>query len=436
MRIAMIGTGYVGLVSGTCLADFGHNVTCVDKDQGKIDGLLAGRMPIWEPGLEGLVRDNVRRGRLQFTTELTQAAEGAEAVFIAVGTPSRRGDGHADLSYVFAAIEELARLLKGPAVVVTKSTVPVGTGDKIAALLKEKGAPEGVSVASNPEFLREGAAIADFKHPDRILVGAEDSRARAVLAEIYRPLFLNRAPMLFTGRRTAELTKYAANAFLAMKISFINEMADLCEAVDADVQDLARGIGLDNRIGPKFLHAGPGYGGSCFPKDTLALLRTAEEAGVAQRIVSTVVEVNDRRKEAMAERVRQALGGSVEDKRVGVLGLTFKPNTDDMRDAPSIPLVQGLLAGGASVAAFDPVGREQAEPLLPGIEFAGSAEEAADGADALVIVTEWDEFRALDLDELARRMRGRMLIDLRNIYDRADAEEAGLDYLGIGRGRG
>ena len=435
MRIAMIGTGYVGLVSGTCLADFGHNVTCVDKDQGKIDGLLAGRMPIWEPGLEGLVRDNVRRGRLQFTTELTQAAEGAEAVFIAVGTPSRRGDGHADLSYVFAAIEELARLLKGPAVVVTKSTVPVGTGDKIAALLKEKGAPEGVSVASNPEFLREGAAIADFKHPDRILVGAEDSRARAVLAEIYRPLFLNRAPMLFTGRRTAELTKYAANAFLAMKISFINEMADLCEAVDADVQDLARGIGLDNRIGPKFLHAGPGYGGSCFPKDTLALLRTAEEAGVAQRIVSTVVEVNDRRKEAMAERVRQALGGSVEDKRVGVLGLTFKPNTDDMRDAPSIPLIQGLLAGGASVAAFDPVGREQAEPLLPGVEFAGSAEEAADGADVLVIVTEWDEFRALDLDEMARRMRGRMLIDLRNIYDRADAEEAGLDYLGIGRGR-
>jgi UDPglucose 6-dehydrogenase len=435
MRIAMIGTGYVGLVSGTCLADFGHHVTCVDKDQAKIEGLLAGRMPIWEPGLEALVKSNVERGRLLFTCDLGQAIRGAEAVFIAVGTPSRRGDGHADLSYVFAAVEELAGLLEGPIVVVTKSTVPVGTGDKIAALLKEKGAPDGVSVASNPEFLREGAAIADFKHPDRILVGAEDDPARECLAEIYRPLFLNRAPMLFTGRRTAELTKYAANAFLAMKISFINEMADLCEAVDADVQDLARGIGLDNRIGAKFLHAGPGYGGSCFPKDTLALLRTAEEAGIQQRIVSTVVEVNDRRKEAMADRVREALGGSVDGKRIGVLGLTFKPNTDDMRDAPSIPLVQGLLAGGASVAAYDPVGREQAEPLLPGIEFAGSAEEAADGADALVIVTEWDEFRALDLRQISARMRGKLLIDLRNIYDRRDAEEAGLTYRGVGRGR-
>ena len=435
MRIAMIGTGYVGLVSGTCLADFGHHVTCVDKDASKIEGLLAGRMPIWEPGLEALVKSNVDRGRLEFTTDLGKAVEGAEAVFIAVGTPSRRGDGHADLSFVFAAIEELAGLLRGPAVVVTKSTVPVGTGDKIAALLKEKGAPEGVSVASNPEFLREGAAIADFKHPDRILVGADDDRARECLAEIYRPLFLNRAPMLFTSRRTAELTKYAANAFLATKISFINEMADLCEAVDADVQDLARGIGLDNRIGPKFLHAGPGYGGSCFPKDTLALLRTAEEAGIKQRIVSTVVEVNDSRKLAMADRVKQAVGGSVEGKRIGVLGLTFKPNTDDMRDAPSIPLVQGLLAGGAEVAAFDPVGREQAEPLLPGIDFAGSAEEVADGADALVIVTEWDEFRALDLAELAKRMRGKVLVDLRNIYDRGEAREAGLAYYGIGRGR-
>jgi UDPglucose 6-dehydrogenase len=435
MRIAMIGTGYVGLVSGTCLADFGHHVICVDKDQAKIDGLLAGRMPIWEPGLESLVRANVERGRLKFTTDLAGAVEGAEAVFIAVGTPSRRGDGHADLTYVFAAIEELAALLEGAIVVVTKSTVPVGTGDQIAALLKEKGAPEGVSVASNPEFLREGAAIADFKHPDRILVGAEDGKARDVLAEIYRPLFLNRAPMLFTSRRTAELTKYAANAFLAMKISFINEMADLCEAVDADVQDLARGIGLDNRIGAKFLHAGPGYGGSCFPKDTLALLRTADEAGVRQRIVSTVVEVNDRRKGAMADRVRDALGGSVEGKRIGVLGLTFKPNTDDMRDAPSIPLIEGLLAGGASVTAYDPVGREQAEPVLAGVTFANSAEEAADGADALVIVTEWDEFRALDLRDLARRMRGRTLVDLRNIYDRAEAEDAGLEYRGIGRGR-
>jgi len=435
MRIAMIGTGYVGLVSGTCLADFGHHVTCVDKDQAKIEGLLAGKMPIWEPGLEGLVKANVERGRLAFTTDLAEALEGVEAVFIAVGTPSRRGDGHADLSFVFAAVEELASLLKGPIVVVTKSTVPVGTGDKIAALLEEKGAPDGMSVASNPEFLREGAAIADFKHPDRILVGAEDNKAREVLAEIYRPLFLNRAPMLFTGRRTAELTKYAANAFLATKITFINEMADLCEAVDADVQDLARGIGLDNRIGPKFLHAGPGYGGSCFPKDTLALLRTAEEAGIQQRIVSTVVEVNDRRKEAMADRVKAALGGSVEGKRIGVLGLTFKPNTDDMRDAPSIPLINGLLAGGASVIAFDPVGREQAEKVLPKIEYAASEEEAADGADAIVIVTEWDEFRALDLDKIARRMRGKALVDLRNVYNADEAQQAGLAHFGVGRGR-
>ena len=435
MRIAMIGTGYVGLVSGTCLADFGHHVTCVDKDEVKIEGLLAGRMPIWEPGLEALVKSNVNRGRLEFTTDLAKAVDGAEAVFIAVGTPSRRGDGHADLSFVFSAVEELAGVLEGPVVVVTKSTVPVGTGDKIAALLKEKGAPNGVSVASNPEFLREGAAIADFKHPDRILVGAEEDKARECLAEIYRPLFLNRAPMLFTSRRTAELTKYAANAFLATKISFINEMADLCEAVDADVQDLARGIGLDNRIGPKFLHAGPGYGGSCFPKDTLALLRTAEEAGVRQRIVSTVVEVNDIRKLAMADRVKQEVGGSVAGKRIGILGLTFKPNTDDMRDAPSIPLIQGLLTGGATVAAFDPVGRDQAEPLLPGITFAGSAEEAAEGADALVIVTEWDEFRALNLSDLAGRMRGNVLIDLRNIYDRAEAQQAGLSYYGVGRGR-
>jgi UDPglucose 6-dehydrogenase len=431
----MIGTGYVGLVSGTCLADFGHQVTCVDKDQAKIEGLLQGRMPIWEPGLEALVKSNVERGRLEFTTDLSKALSGAEAVFIAVGTPSRRGDGHADLSYVFAAVEELAGLVEGPVVVVTKSTVPVGTGDKIAQLLKEKGAPEGVSVASNPEFLREGAAIADFKHPDRILVGAEDDQARAILAEIYRPLFLNRAPMLFTGRRTAELTKYAANAFLATKISFINEMADLCEAVGADVQDLARGMGLDNRIGSKFLHAGPGYGGSCFPKDTLALLRTADEAGVKQRIVSMVVEVNDRRKRAMADRVVAAMGGDAQGKRIGVLGLTFKPNTDDMRDAPSIPLIEGLQSAGADIVAFDPVGREQAEAQLKGIEFAGSAEAAADGADALVIVTEWDEFRALDLNGLASRMRGKLLIDLRNIYDRDDADEAGLVYYGIGRGK-
>ena len=435
MRIAMIGTGYVGLVSGTCFADFGHHVSCIDKDQRKIDALLAGRMPIWEPGLDALVAANVERERLSFTTSLADGIEGAEAVFIAVGTPSRRGDGHADLSFVFAAVEELATALTQPVVVVTKSTVPVGTGDKIAALLKEHGAPDGCSVASNPEFLREGAAIADFKHPDRILVGAEDERAREVLAEIYRPLFLNKAPLLFTGRRTAELTKYAANAFLAMKISFINEMADLCEAVDADVQDLARGIGLDNRIGPKFLHPGPGYGGSCFPKDTLALLRAAEEAGVEQRIVSTVVSVNDDRKAAMAGRVERALGGGVAGKRIGVLGLTFKPNTDDMRDAPSIPLIEALVERGAEVIAFDPVGRKQAEPLLPPIGFADSAEQVADEADALVIVTEWDEFRGLDLRALAAKMRGNVLIDLRNIYDQLDAERAGLRHFGVGRGR-
>ena len=435
MRIAMIGTGYVGLVSGTCFADFGHHVTCVDKDEAKIASLLEGKMPIWEPGLEGLVKANVARGRLAFTTDLGEALKGAEAVFIAVGTPSRRGDGHADLSFVFAAVKELAGLLTTPLVIVTKSTVPVGTGDRIAAILAEEGAPAGCSVASNPEFLREGAAIADFKHPDRILVGAEDGRARAVLAEIYRPLFLNKAPLVFTSRRTAELTKYAANAFLAMKISFINEMADLCEAVGADVQELARGIGLDNRIGAKFLHAGPGYGGSCFPKDTLALLRTAEEAGVQQRIISTVVSVNDDRKEAMAARVRDALGGSLEGKKIGLLGLTFKPNTDDMRDAPSIPLVRGLLAGGASVTAYDPVGREQAEPLLGDIAYADTAEAVADGADALVVVTEWDEFRGLDLDDLAKRMTGKVLVDLRNIYDRGDAARAGLAYHGIGRAK-
>ena len=429
----MIGTGYVGLVSGTCFADFGHTVTCVDKDQAKIDALLAGRMPIWEPGLEGLVAANVKRKRLAFTTDLTEAIGEAEAVFIAVGTPSRRGDGHADLSYVFAAVEELAKALDHAVVVVTKSTVPVGTGDRIAELLKEHGAPEGCSVASNPEFLREGAAIADFKHPDRILVGAEDDKAREVLAEIYRPLFLNKAPLLFTGRRTAELTKYAANAFLAMKISFINEMADLCEAVDADVQYLARGIGLDNRIGPKFLHPGPGYGGSCFPKDTLALLRAAEEAGVEQRIIATVVAVNDARKAAMVDRVEKALGGSLVGKRVGVLGLTFKPNTDDMRDAPSIPLIKGLVERGAEVIAFDPVGHEQAKPLPPAIGYAATPEAVADGADAVVVVTEWEEFRGLSLRDLALRMRGNALLDLRNIYGQQEAERAGLRHFGIGR---
>jgi UDPglucose 6-dehydrogenase len=391
-------------------------------------------MPIWEPGLEALVKANVERGRLTFTTDLASAVKGAEAVFIAVGTPARRGDGHADLTFVFEAVRELAKLIKPGTVVVTKSTVPVGTGDQIETILKEEGVSD-VSVASNPEFLREGAAIADFKHPDRIVVGAEDDRAQDVLREIYRPLFLNRAPILITGRRTAELTKYAANAFLAVKISFINEIADLCEAVDADVQDVARGIGLDNRIGPKFLHAGPGYGGSCFPKDTLALLQTADKFGVEQRIVRTTVEVNDNRKEQMVDRVARALGGNVAGKRVGVLGLAFKPNTDDMREAPSIPLVNGLVERGASVSAFDPVARHQAEQLLVGIDFADDAYSAADGADALVIVTEWDEFRALDLDRIASVLRGKVLIDLRNVYDRREAEEAGLTHYGVGRGR-
>ena len=434
MRIAMIGTGYVGLVSGACFADFGHQVCCVDKDQGKIDGLNAGVMPIWEPGLEALVKSNAERGRLTFTTDVAAAVTDAEAVFIAVGTPARRGDGHADLTYVFEAIRELAQFINPGTVVVTKSTVPVGTGDRIEAILKEEGV-EGVSVASNPEFLREGAAIADFKHPDRIIVGAEDDRAQEVLREIYRPLFLNRAPILITGRRTAELTKYAANAFLAVKISFINEIADLCEAVDADVQDVARGIGLDNRIGPKFLHAGPGYGGSCFPKDTVALLQTADNAGVEQRIVATTVSVNDDRKGRMVDRVERALGGDVAGKRVGILGLAFKPNTDDMREAPSIPIVKGLVERGAKVAAFDPVARHQAEPVLPGIEFADDAYAAADGADALVIVTEWDEFRALDLERIAASLKGKILVDLRNVYDRGEAEAAGLTYYGVGRGR-
>jgi UDPglucose 6-dehydrogenase len=434
MRIAMIGTGYVGLVSGACFADFGHRVTCVDKDKAKIDGLNAGLMPIWEPGLEALVTANVARGRLSFTTEVAEAVADAEAVFIAVGTPARRGDGHADLSFVFEAVRELAALIQPGTVVVTKSTVPVGTGDRIAEILREEGVTE-VSIASNPEFLREGAAIADFKHPDRIVVGAEDDRAQEVLKEIYRPLFLNRAPILFTGRRTAELTKYAANAFLAVKISFINEIADLCEAVDADVQDVARGIGLDNRIGPKFLHAGPGYGGSCFPKDTVALLQTADSAGIDQRIVRTTVEVNDDRKAKMVDRVVRAAGGDVKGKRIAILGLAFKPNTDDMREAPSIPLIKGLVERGAVVTAFDPVARHQAEQVLGGIEFAEDAHAAAAGADALVIVTEWDEFRALDLVKIASSMRGRVLVDLRNVYDREEAAEAGLAYVGIGRGR-
>ncbi|GJD92365.1 UDP-glucose 6-dehydrogenase [Methylobacterium hispanicum] len=433
MRIAMIGSGYVGLVSGTCFADFGHQVVCVDKDPAKIAALNAGRMPIYEPGLDALVAENVEQGRLSFTTELKPAVAEADAVFIAVGTPSRRGDGFADLSFVFAAAREIAEAVNGFTVVVTKSTVPVGTGDEVERIIREIRPDAEVAVASNPEFLREGAAIGDFKRPDRIVVGAEDPRAEEVLREIYRPLFLNQAPILVTGRRTAELTKYAANAFLATKITFINEIADLCEQVGADVQQVARGIGLDNRIGAKFLHAGPGYGGSCFPKDTLALVKTAQDAGTPVRLVETVVAVNDSRKRAMARKVVQACGGSVRGKTVAVLGLTFKPNTDDMRDAPSLSIITGLQDAGARVRAYDPEGMEAAKPLLGEVAYARDAYDCAEGADALVIVTEWNAFRALDLARLGQAMAGRVLVDLRNVYDQASVQRHGFRYVSVGR---
>ncbi|GJD35706.1 UDP-glucose dehydrogenase family protein [Methylobacterium aerolatum] len=436
MRIAMTGAGYVGLVSGACLADFGHEVVCIDHDPAKIAALEAGRMPIFEPGLDALVADNVRQGRLSFRTELREAVAQADAVFIAVGTPSRRGDGFADLSYVYEAAREIAGALSGYTVVVTKSTVPVGTGDEVERIIREANPAADFAVVSNPEFLREGAAIGDFKRPDRIVVGTEDARAEAVMREVYRPLYLNAAPILVTGRRTAELTKYAANAFLAAKITFINEMADLCEAVGADVQAVARGIGLDKRIGGKFLHAGPGYGGSCFPKDTLALAKTAQDAGTPLRLVETVVAVNDQRKRAMARKVVRACGGSVRGKTIALLGLTFKPDTDDMRDAPSLAITAGLQDAGASVRAYDPEGIEQARPLLPGVTFAEDIYSCAEGADALVIVTEWNAFRALDLDRLRTAMRGAVLVDLRNIYDPAIAAQHGFAYQGIGRGQG
>ncbi|MFD6320408.1 UDP-glucose dehydrogenase family protein [Methylorubrum thiocyanatum] len=432
MRIAMIGSGYVGLVSGACLADFGHEVVCIDKDPDKIAALNEGRMPIYEPGLDALVAENVRQKRLAFSTDLKPAVAGAQAVFIAVGTPSRRGDGFADLSYVYAAAREIAEALTGYAVVVTKSTVPVGTGDEVERILREARPDLDVGVASNPEFLREGAAIGDFKRPDRIVIGAEDARAAAVMQEVYRPLYLNQAPILFTGRRTAELTKYAANAFLATKITFINEIADLCEQVGANVQEVARGIGLDNRIGAKFLHAGPGYGGSCFPKDTLALVKTAQDYGTPVRIVETVVAVNDQRKRAMARKVIAACGGSVRGKRVALLGLTFKPNTDDMRDAPSLSIIAGLQDAGARIVAYDPEGMEQARPLLQGVDYAEDAYACAEGADALVIVTEWNAFRALDLARLKAMMAAPVLVDLRNVYASADAEQHGFAYAGIG----
>ena len=435
MKIAMIGTGYVGLVSGTCFADFGHDVVCVDKDQAKIDALLAGRMPIYEPGLESLVANNVAAGRLSFTTDIAEGVKGADAVFIAVGTPSRRGDGHADLTYVYAAAREIGEALEGDCVVVTKSTVPVGTGDEVERIIAEVSGGKHVPVVSNPEFLREGAAIGDFKRPDRIVIGTSDERAQSVMKEVYRPLFLNEAPILFTERRTAELTKYAANAFLATKITFINEMADLCEAVGANVQDVARGIGLDNRIGPKFLNAGPGYGGSCFPKDTLALLKTAQDYAVPQRIVEAVVQVNDNRKRAMGRKVIAAMGGNARGKSVAILGLTFKPNTDDMRDAPSLSIVQALLDAGARVVAHDPEGMEAAAPLMPDVTMADTPYAAAEGADALVIVTEWDAYRALDLSRIAGSMTGNVLVDLRNIYRHDDVERAGFVHHGVGTTR-
>ena len=429
----MIGSGYVGLVSGACFSDFGHDVVCVDKDAGKIDALKAGRMPIFEPGLDTLVAANVTAGRLTFTTDLKSAVAGADAIFIAVGTPSRRGDGHADLTYVFEATREIAAALTGPAVIVTKSTVPVGTGDKVEAILREVAPELDVAVVSNPEFLREGAAIGDFKRPDRIVIGTEDARAMQVMRDIYRPLYLNESPILFTARRTAELIKYAANAFLATKITFINEIADLCEAVGANVQDVSRGIGLDNRIGSKFLHAGPGYGGSCFPKDTLALLKTAEDYGAPVRIVEAVVQVNDSRKRAMGRKVISALGGDARGKSVAILGLTFKPNTDDMRDAPSLAIIQSLIDAGATIRAYDPEGMEAAQAMMPQVTYCGDAYEAAAGADAIAIVTEWDIFRALDLKRLAATMAAPVMVDLRNIYPLEEAARAGFVYSSVGR---
>jgi UDPglucose 6-dehydrogenase len=433
MRIAMIGTGYVGLVSGACFSDFGHDVVCVDKAASKIDALKQGIMPIFEPGLDQLVERNVRGGRLSFTTDLKAGVEGAEAIFIAVGTPSRRGDGHADLSYVYGAAREIAEALTQPAVIVTKSTVPVGTGDEVERIIREARPDARAWVVSNPEFLREGAAIEDFKRPDRIVLGTEDEHAAEVMREVYRPLYLNQAPLLFTSRRTAELIKYAANAFLATKITFINEIADLCEIAGADVKDVSRGIGLDKRIGPKFLHAGPGYGGSCFPKDTLALLKTAEDYQTPLRIVESVAKVNEARKRAMGRKVIQALGGEARGKTVALLGLTFKPNTDDMRDAPSISIVQALQDAGAQVRGYDPEGTEQARLMMDGVIFCDNPYAAAEGADAVVLVTEWDVLRALDLGRLARTMGQPNFIDLRNVYPPEEVVEAGLRWFGVGR---
>ena len=436
MKIAMVGSGYVGLVSGACFADFGHDVVCIDKDPSKIEKLHDGVMPIYEPGLDDLVASNVNAGRLSFTTDLAEGIKDASAIFIAVGTPSRRGDGHADLSFVYAVAREIGESLANDAVIVTKSTVPVGTGDEVERILQDSGTKHRFAVVSNPEFLREGAAIGDFKRPDRIVIGTEDEFGREVMSEVYRPLFLNESPLLFTGRRTSELIKYAANAFLATKITFINEMADLCEQVGADVQDVSRGIGMDNRIGAKFLHAGPGYGGSCFPKDTLALLKTAEDYDSPTRIVEAVVKVNDSRKRAMGRKVLDALGGmkAARGKKAALLGLTFKPNTDDMRDSPAIAIAQALADAGVKVSAYDPEGMEQAQPLMPQVTMCGSPYDAIEGADAIAIVTEWDAFRALDLARVKELANQPNLVDLRNIYSPADVRALGFTYDSIGRG--
>ncbi len=433
MHVTMIGTGYVGLVSGACFSEFGHTVTCVDKDAGKIEALQAGRIPIFEPGLEKLVATNVAAGRLTFTTELQRPVADADAVFIAVGTPSRRGDGHADLSYVFDAARDVAAALDGYTVIITKSTVPVGTGAEVARIVGETRPDAEFDVASNPEFLREGAAISDFMRPDRVVVGTESDRAREVIRELYRSLFLNETPVMFTSRQTAELIKYAANAFLATKITFINEIANLCEQVDANVQDVARGIGLDGRIGNKFLHAGPGYGGSCFPKDTLALLRTAENFGLPLDIVKATVAVNDQRKKDMAQKVVDACGGSLQGKTVAVLGLTFKPNTDDMRDSPSLDIIPALQAAGAKVRAHDPEGMDEARKFLPGVEFCGDPYDTLTDADVLAIITEWNAYRALDMPRVKALLRAPVMVDMRNIYDPETMRDQGFTYVSIGR---
>jgi len=432
MRVSMIGAGYVGLVSGACFADFGHQVICVDKDAAKIAALKRGEIPIFEPGLDELLESNIKQGRLEFAADTSRVGE-ADAVFIAVGTPSRRGDGHADLSFVYQAVREIAPLLAATAVLITKSTVPVGTGDEIENILRKARPDADIQVVSNPEFLREGAAIQDFKHPDRIVVGTDQERARKVLGEIYRPLYLNAPPIIYVSRRTAELIKYASNAFLATKITFINEIADLCEQVGADVQEVARGMGLDNRIGAKFLHPGPGFGGSCFPKDASALIKTAHDHGVPLRLVEAVVAVNDQRKRAMARKVVLALGGSVRGKTIAVLGLTFKPNTDDTRDSPAIPLITALQDLGAIVRGYDPAGMEQAKPHLPDVHYCQSAYSAAEGAEALVIATEWEQFRALDLSRLKDVMARPLIIDLRNIYRDDEMQRAAFRYVPIGR---